>query len=236
MTTEEFSNEFDTLIQAYIQTSSFGETDKIAFDEYEKSVFLTKAQEETVINLYNGKNSFGDSFEKTEEIRRYLSGLNKITKVSDKYEGEECIGLSSNSIFYKLPEDLWFITYEAVNLKDDKLGCVNGDNILVMPVTQDEYHRIKKNPFRGTNERRVLRLDLNQNIVEIISKYNIENYIVKYLSKPSPIILSDLPQNLSINGENEKSECKLNPAIHRVILEKAVQLAIISRGLNAVKE
>ncbi len=34
----------------------------------EKSIFLTKAQEEIIIDLYNGKNPFGDSFEKTEEL------------------------------------------------------------------------------------------------------------------------------------------------------------------------
>jgi hypothetical protein len=35
------------------------------FDEYEKSVFLTKAQEELVIHYYTGK-ATGDSFEDTE--------------------------------------------------------------------------------------------------------------------------------------------------------------------------
>lgn len=232
MTTEEFSNEFDTLLNSYSNTEKFGITHStIDLDEYEKSVFLTKAQEDVVIDMYNGKNTFGDSFEKTEEIRRYLSSLIKTYTTSTKEITYK--GLSKHSVFFKLPEDLWFITYEAVDLKDDGLGCKSGEDICVTPVTQDEYHRIRKNPFRGSNERRALRLDLNEEVVEIVSKYNVASYLVRYLSRPNPIILTDLPSDLSINGINKKTECELNPAIHRSILEKAVKLAIISKSINA---
>lgn len=232
MTTEEFSNEFDTLLNSYSNTEKFGITHStIELDEYEKSVFLTKAQEDVVIDMYNGKNTFGDSFEKTEEIRRYLSSLIKTYTTSTKEITYK--GLSKHSVFFKLPEDLWFITYEAVDLKDDGLGCKSGEDICVTPVTQDEYHRIRKNPFRSSNERRALRLDLNEEVVEIVSKYNVASYLVRYLSRPNPIILTDLPSDLSINGINKKTECELNPAIHRSILEKAVKLAIISKSINA---
>lgn len=229
MTTEEFSNEFDTLL------NSFGKVpNTVEVDEYEKSVFLTNAQEEIVIDLYNGKNPFRDSFEKTEEIRRYLSDLIRTYTTSTKEK--RYTGLSNKSVFFKLPEDLWFITYESVNLKDDELGCMGGEGILVMPVTQDEYHRIKKNPFRGPNERRAIRLDLSEKVVEIVSKYNIDTYLVRYLARPRPIILSKLPDNLSINGVSDKTECELNPVIHRAILERAVKLAIRSKVPNAGKE
>lgn len=235
MTTEEFSNEFDTLLNSYSNVEPFGKVpNTVEVDEYEKSVFLTNAQEEIVIDLYNGKNPFRDSFEKTEEIRRYLSDLIRTYTTSTKEEGYT--GLSKKSVFFKLPEDLWFITYEAVNLKDDELGCMDGEGILVMPVTQDEYHRIKKNPFRGPNERRAIRLDLSEKVVEIVSKYNIDTYLVRYLARPRPIILSKLPDDLSINGVSDKTECELNPVIHRAILERAVKLAIISRVPNTGKE
>lgn len=235
MTTEEFSNEFDTLLNSYSNVEVFGKTpNTVEVDEYEKSVFLTNAQEEIVIDLYNGKNPFRDSFEKTEEIRRYLSDLIRTYTTSTKEEGYT--GLSNKSVFFKLPEDLWFITYEAVNLKDDELGCMDGEGISVIPVTQDEYHRIKKNPFRGPNERRAIRLDLSEKVVEIVSKYNIDTYLVRYLARPRPIILSKLPDNLSINGVSDKTECELNPVIHRAILERAVKLAIRSKVPNAGKE
>lgn len=235
MTTEEFSNEFDTLLNSYSNTGVFGKVpNTIELNEYEKSVFLTNAQEDIVIDLYNGKNPFNDSFEKTEEIRRYLSDLVRTYITSTKEEGYT--GLSNESVFFKLPKDLWFITYEAVNLKDDRLGCMDGNGILVTPVTQDEYHRIKRNPFRGPNERRVIRLDLNEKVVEIVSNYNIDSYLLRYLSKPKPIILSKLPEDLSINGISDKTECELNPVTHRAILERAVRFAIRSKVPNAGRE
>lgn len=235
MTTEEFSNEFDTLLNSYSTIEAFGKTPStVELDEYEKSVFLTNAQEEIVIDMYNGKNPFGDSFERTEEIRRYLSTLIKTYITTDKKVGYT--GLSKSSVFFELPDDLWFITYESVNLKDDGLGCMNGEDISVIPITQDEYHRIGKNPFRGTNERRALRLDLSSKVVEIISKYNVRSYLIRYLSRPTPIVLTDLADNLSINGISVKTECELNPVIHRAILERAVKLAIISRVPNTGKE
>lgn len=200
MTTEEFSNEFDALLNSYSTTEETPNT--IELDEYEKSVFLTKAQEDVVIDMYNGKNTFGDSFEKTEEVRRYLSSLIKTYTTSVKETTYK--GLSKHSVFFKLPDDLWFITYEAVDLKDDGLGCKSGEDVCVIPVTQDEYHRIRKNPFRGPNDRRALRLDPNEEVVEIVSKYNVTNYLVRYLSRPNPIILNDLPNDLSINGINKK--------------------------------
>ena len=235
MTTEEFSNEFDTLLNSYSTIEAFGKTlSTIELDEYEKSVFLTNAQEEIVIGMYNSKNPFGDSFERTEEIRRYLSGLIKTYTTTDKKVGYT--GLSKSSVFFELPDDLWFITYESVNLKDDGLGCMSGEDISVIPITQDKYHRIRKNPFRGTNERRALRLDLSDKVVEVVSKYNVESYLVRYLSRPAPIILTDLTDNLSINGISVKTECELNPVIHRAILERAVKLAIMSRVPNTGKE
>lgn len=237
MTLDEFSNEFDTLVSSYRRFKDFDNKenlDSLDFNEYEKSMFLTKAQEDIVIELYNGRNPSLDSFEKTEEIRRYLSNLVKTYTTNTKEEGQ--IGISKNSVFFKLPEDLWFITYEAVNLKDDKLGCMDGEGISVVPITHDEYHRIKKNPFREANERRALRLDLNDEMVEIVSKYNVDSYLVRYVSKPNPIILIKLPDGLSINGISDKTECGLIPSIHRTILERAVEAAVRSKVSNIEKE
>lgn len=236
MTTEEFSNEFDTLLNSYSVIDKFSKEENpstIELDEYEKSVFLTKAQEEIIIDLYNGKNPLGDSFEKTEEIRRYLSDLIKTYTTTEKKT--DYVGLSKTSIFFELPEDLWFITYESASLEDSRLGCMNGKEISVIPISQDDYFRISSNPFRGSNKRRALRLDNSNRIVEIVSEYNIDRYLVRYIARPDPIILTDLPDSLSINKLSKKTECKLNPVIHRAILEKAVKLAILSKAPSAGK-
>lgn len=229
MTTEEFSNEFDTLINSHV----IPRNELLNFDEYEKSVYLTKAQEELVLSLYNGKNQFGDSFEKTEEARRSLGNLIKTYTTSVKKTGYT--GVSQDSVFFNLPDDIWFITYEAVDFNDSNINCVPNLNITVTPVTQDEYHRLKNNPFRGTTERRALRLDVNDNVVEIVSKYNVGKYLVRYLAKPKPIVLTELTDGLSINNIKYKSECELNPVLHRPILERAVQMALSSRAVITEK-
>ena len=232
MTVQEFSDGFDTLVSSYRRFKDFDNRellDSVEFNEYEKSLFLTLAQEEVVINYYNGKNVHGDSFESSEELRRYLDSLVK-TKLYNREESIDGIGVSNNSLFFSLPSDVSFITLEQVVLEDDSLGCYSGNRVDVFPVTQDEYARVKDNPFRGPTKYKVLRLDSGNNVVELVSKYNISKYLLKYLSKPEPIVLEDLPDGVSINGKTILTECKLNPIIHKDILIKAVQLALSTKS------
>lgn len=228
MTTQEFSNAFDILLNSYNNTGIPGMERTIgglAFDEYEKSVFLTQAQTEVIIELYSGRNERGASFEGTEELRTYLKDL--IKTVTIKEDTEDNIGLTKYSKFFKLPSDVLFITYEAVTL-DDKSLC-NDNPIVVVPTIQDDLHSVIENPFKWPSNRRALRLDKESNTAEIISKYNIKEYIIRYISKPSPIILTTL-ENDKIDGLNTITECKLHPTLHGYILRKAVALALASRG------
>ena len=215
MTNQEFSNEFDVLYNNIMSNSA------PSLNKYEKSIFLTQAQEALVLDIYRGKFD-ENSFESTEEVSDYINTLVRQSKITDTVEGN---GISTNSVFYQLPDDIWFITYESVILRDNNLDCKNGQEVIVKPITQDEYYSISKNPFRGANDRRVLRL-LSDNKVELISKYGIESYLIRYLSKPEPIILDNLSTyGVTINGKSEITECKLNPAVHRILLNRAVQLA-----------
>ena len=222
MTNQEFSNEFDILYNNIASNQAPG------LDEYEKSVFLTDAQESLVLEMITGKNLTGDSFEKTEEIRQYLTNITK-TAVLTKSEDTEIHKISSKSTLYNTPEDLWVTTYESVTFDDSKVGC-NPEYIAVFPVTQDEFTRIIKNPFRKASKNRVLRLNIADKI-ELVSEYNIKDYTIRYIKRLSPIILENLPEGLSIKGQNTKTECELNPALHEAILERAVQLAKASMGL-----
>lgn len=237
MIIDEFSNSFDTLLSSYAPIFNFGEEaskQTITLDEYEKSVFLTKAQEEIVLSLYNGKNPYGEAFEGTEELRRYLSNLitEKYLKPITNTSGTP-LGLESKSKFFTLPEDLWFITMESVVVDNGKCGA---ETIMkVYPVKQDEYQVIRDNPFRGVNDRRALRLDLSEGNVEIICKYMIAIYYIRYIKKVPPIILEDLPNDLTIEGKSEASNCILHEALHQKILDRAVQLALQSRGYNINK-
>lgn len=234
MTVQEFSSGFDTLLNSYSTVQQFGEQTsgrEVVLDEYEKSLFLTQAQLDIVISSYNGKNPTGESFESSEEFRRYLDALIK-TKEYTEDDRLDIKGISSKSTLFTLPDDLAFITMEQIEYNDEKLDCPSNNIASVYPVTQDEYNRVKNNPFRGPTVYKALRMDYGTNIVEIISVYNIGVYTLKYLSKPEPIILEDLPDGLTINGVSEVTECKLNEVLHDKILERAVQLALQSRNIT----
>ena len=232
MTTKEFSDSFDTLLDSYANQASFGEGASkadITLNEYEKSVFLTRAQEDIVVTFYNGHNTNGDSFESTEEMRRYLDPLVK-TKVYSDSDEIEGTGVSDESVFFRLPTDLAFITLEQVTFDTNDISCYNGGRVNVRPVTQDEYNKLKDNPFRGPTNYKVLRLDSGNRTIELVSKYEIASYIIKYVAKPTPIVLIDLPEGLNVGGVNVKTECMLDSILHNTILERAVQLAIQSKG------
>lgn len=230
MTNEEFSNEFDILINAYSKKPNFGEDSiLLEFNEYEKSVFLTKAQEEILLSYYNGLNNQYKSFEETEELRRYFSSLVKTYITSNKLQTINKI--DNNSQCFTLPNDLWFIIYEQVKLDQNEVNCLENETSVVTPITHDEFYRTYRNPFRTCNKRRVLKLD-NEGYSELISKYNITEYLVRYISKPTPIILVDLPDNLSIDNISNYTECSLHPKLHRIILDKAIQLALQSKNIQ----
>lgn len=229
MTLAEFSDRFDVMLSSYSTRSIAGD---IEFDEYEKSLFLTKAQQELVISFYNGRNPYGEAFEGVEEIRRYLSNLiveASLTPISAT-EGDIPSGVSKASKFFTLPQSTWFITYEAVTTSNGK--CSGESTLRVYPVKQDEYQVIKDNPFRGANDRRALRLDLAENRVEIVCKYTVSKYNIRYIKKIPPIILIDLPDGLTIEKESKASECVLHEALHQRILDMAVQLALQSKGYS----
>ena len=69
MTTQEFSIEFDILYNNLASNAA------PPLNEYEKSVFLTKAQSDIVIELYSGRNNLGLAYDSTEEAREYLASL-----------------------------------------------------------------------------------------------------------------------------------------------------------------
>lgn len=256
MTTQELSNAFDTMVNSYGVTASFGEQSSsrnLVFDEYEKSLFLTQAQEELTISLYTGKNSYGESFESTEEIREYLKPLirnaHKDIALVDNMDAAKAIIRYGDCKVYRasLGENILGIIYEEVTFDDPSLGCKDGTTVPVIPVRHDEIAHILKNPFRGVSSRRVLRVDNqdNGNKMELLSEYSLEpkSYYIRYIIKPLPIILTDLGDSVTIEGSSNES-LKINDdnnlwlprQLHNRILEMAVRKAIQSRGYSLQTE
>lgn len=198
-------------------------------EPYEISCFLTDAQEAIVVALYKG--SLGAPFESSEDVTAYLAtlvkqakGIESVAKVPHICEG---------SSTYQLPDDLLFRTWESCTIVN---SCNKSVAVPVIPVTQDEFWRTVRNPFKKQNEQRVLRLAFSTSeessdklqetkYTELVSDYSISNYTVRYLAKPSPIILEDLPEGLTIDGETKAQTCLLPEVLHQTILSEAVRMA-----------
>ena len=198
-------------------------------NEYEKSVFLTRAEEAVVVGLYNG--SLGRSFEETEELVSYLDPL--VSQADCDAASGDVHHIIPGSYVYELPEDLLFRTYEKCSINTGNCGIVDA---IVIPVTQDEFWRTNRNPFKGPNSRKVLRLSYADSSMtstetsvtkysELVSKYPISSYTVRYLRRPEPIILADLADGLTINGQSNARTCELDRHLHDAILNEAVRMA-----------
>ena len=240
MTNPEFSNEFDILYNNITSNQAPG------LDDYEKSVFLTKAQEDIVLAYYTGKNESGDYFEGSEEVRQYLYTLIQDIE-PDRLQDVEDYGISNNSKFFQVKDiDYLYILSEYVQVKVDENTT---RKVKVIPVTADEFLRIESNPFRGPSKSRVLRLDVSipfkkGRIHELITTETIDAYRARVLLKPTPIVIGRtkriindekeyyLPQGLSINGVDKNTECSLPESLHRKILDRAVLLAKASFASN----
>jgi hypothetical protein len=52
------------------------------------------------------------------------------------------------------------------------------------------------------------------------------------VEEPKPIILTDLPDGLSIEGISTKAECALPSILHHKILDVAVRMALQSKSIS----
>jgi len=230
MTTAEFSVEFDVLYNNIKSQSAPG------LDEYEKSVFLTKAQEEIIKNYFNPKsNKLGEGFDGSEKRQIDFSEITKVSLVTATPTPGTYVGIDDRAQLFLLPNDVWIVVNEQITVKEG----VNTYKVTVRPINYREYDRLISKPYKEPLKRECWRFiqgnsetpvapNGQQLVSEIVTKSGttVDEYRLRYIKKPQPIILANLSTwNLSINGVTAVTECELNPIIHREILDRAVELA-----------
>lgn len=226
MTAQEFSLEFD------IGYSNIAGQSAPPIDEYEKSLYLTKAQLEIVKNYYDAlSNRKQKGFESTEKRRNDLKQLIKDYKTSSSFTNS--IAIDPSSKFYNIPSDTFLIINERGKILST--GCDLNKVINITPITHDEFNVQINNPFKRPDRNLAWRLDIsninNNKVVEIISTISQLEYQMRYLKYPKPIVLVNLAttfpsENLTIDGQISVSTSELNEEIHREILDRAIELAI----------
>ena len=209
MTVDDFSIEFDLLFNNIASNKAPG------LNDYEKSLFLTQAQELVVRGLYS---SGEQSFESTEELTSYLSSVTKRMGFTS-FEKDELYGWTTYKV--EIPSKVWYITLEN--------GVVDNLPVEVIPVKQDMFLRTVRNPFRGPTGKRALRITRTDGdavrLSEIIPAKGkeLQSYEIHYVEKPKPIVLED---NIEIDGEIlNRQTCCLPENMHRMVLIRAVELA-----------
>lgn len=225
MTTQEFSNEFDVLYNNIMSNQAPG------LDEYEKSVFLTKAQLEILKNYFNPKgNKYGQGFDENAKRQIDFSTLITVAKPSQYTPDGSYVKFDDRSQLYKLPQDILLM------LNETGINTVDGVKrlISIIPMNYEEYARLMSKPWKQPLKNQGWRLFQSTSgvdfISEVVIKYNssLTDYKIRYVKRPKPIILANLADeysNVSIEGINTITECELDPILHPEILQRAVELA-----------
>lgn len=242
MTSQEFDNQFDVLFNNITSNQAPG------VNTYEKSVFLTKAQDEKVKNYFlpqsNPKQAGFDDNQKRQADFSCLMKVDKCTEITIDPADPEYLQIDKRSTVWTFPSDIFLAINETAEA-DDKI-------LQVVPLRYDEYLRLMSKPFKRPLKNQAWRL-INTStsgydkVVELVAgpQDAITNYVVRYIRKPKPIIIGSL-DGLTIEGychtsdkasggafENDATKlgidgCELDPMLHEEILQRAVELAKIA--------
>ena len=224
MTIPEFSNEFDVLYNNVMSNQAPG------LDEYEKSVFLTKAQSEIIKNYFNPKgNKYQEGFDGSQKRQVDFSKLMK-TYASSGTAPAPTSFFGNVTGAYKItwPDDVFVVVNEVVDVtkKDDDRKY----RLQVIPIKYDEYLRVSSKPYKQPLKNQAWRIINGENDINLIvghlNSVSDDGYHIRYVKHPKPIILESLVgSDLSINTEKDAMGCELDSEIHPEILQRAVELA-----------
>ena len=223
MTNSEFSNEFDVLYQNITSNQAPG------LDEYEKSVFLTKAQDEIVKSYFDPKtNKPQEGFDGSSKRQIDFSMLTTVYKVESN-STPPLYDHRTNTESVTLPTDIFMIINEYVEVNRE--GFNDPVQLQVIPIRFDEYTRLMSKPYKRPLKWQAWRLlnndTANKADIVIGPDDRLGEYYVRYIRRPKPIVLANL-DGLSIDGEENITQCKLDKILHQEILQRAVELAKIS--------
>ncbi len=173
LTAGAMASEFDILYDMITSLDAPG------YNNAEKSVFLSKAQENLIKQRYKPTgNKYGDGFEQTEKRRADLSELVQNVLLLS-FTGATALGVTGareaftgsynfpNGTFWKLPTNfMWSISESAdilLSSTNSQYLCVGTpyiiENVKVKPKTHDEYHADINNPFAKPYHELVWRMD-----------------------------------------------------------------------------
>lgn len=222
MTTQEFNDQFDILYNNITSNQAPG------LDEYEKSVFLTIAQDDIIKGYFNPKGNkfiegYGDNpkrdidFSRLIKVQKYISTQDvEIEDTNIKPLGEAQFDTHYNSKGAVFPTDILFVISEQIMVKRGNSNIT----LQVVPLNYMEYSRIMSRPYKRPLVNQAWRISNDydkEHKVDLVvgASDSIDQYIIRYVKRPSKI-------DITIDSENP---CELDEELHLEILKRAVELA-----------
>ena len=156
MTLEEFSTEFDVLYNSITSNAAPG------FNDYEKSVLLTLAQEELIKSYFvANNNTTGVGLDGSQKRHYDFSTLIKVKTLNNIIDSILTTGVNvpvfnkdANNIFL-VPNDVFLVLNEYLTVKNN--------SYIVFPISYDSYNLLMSKPFPYPNKRQAWRLDSSIN-------------------------------------------------------------------------
>ena len=256
MTASEFSNQFDLLWNNIASNQSAG------LNEYEKSVFLTKAQNEIVKNYFNPKsNAKQEGFDATAKRQADFSMLIKTYQQSIGADSATDSGVpfDPRSYIVSFPKNLFIVINEQImDESQTKLRQI-------IPLQYTEYTRLMSKPYKEPLKFQAWRLITNTQdtegttsspFVEIILNHidrvkakeayevyekdpehnSTWNYLIRYIKKPMPIILEDFKgaygEDITIDGYTGDEDFYKNQCCE---LDPYIHEEILQRAVELAK-
>ena len=113
MTNSELSNEFDILYNNITSNQAPG------LNEYEKSVFLTKAQSQLVNEYFNNRtDGFGGGFDGSQKRQYDFSSIIRVANLDEIPISEDVSPLDSRSKLFAFPSDYFLAINEIIEEKE----------------------------------------------------------------------------------------------------------------------
>lgn len=229
MSPTEFSSRFDVLYNNVMSNAVPG------LDEYEKSVILTKAQDEILKNHVNpAGNKYRQGFDDSSKRQLDFSKLTKVVTLTPV----TIESFDSRGTHFQFPTDVFHVINEKVTLTKSNQTSER----IIVPLSSEEYRRLMSKPYHEPLKRQAWRIingqeGSNSTIELILAKADEGStiqYKMMYIRKPRPIITTALDtmygQGVTINGLSQQSGCELDEVLHEEILQRAVELAKAAYG------
>lgn len=158
MINNEFSIEFDILYNNITSNQAPG------LNEYEKSVFLTKAEYQLVYEYFNKKlDSSEGGFDGSSKRQTDFSNLITWTTLS-KVNTSDINVFDDRSVVFLAPKDMLYSLNETISFKDATI-CT------VIPISYEEYTRVLSKPYKYPTKGKAWRLITNTIGAGDVSEY-----------------------------------------------------------------